>query len=418
MKHIRNKLSIASCALLSQNTLAAPEIDNAWETDSSLLYYSEDERVDVTKLIATVKGNLSGSDAASIKAVLDTMSGATPTGAVKPIAVAGSATPSFTGASGGGISTGSTVTSFIPALAKFDDTRLGLSVDWIHSHSRTMNVKYNGAVSIENDYRSYSGGATLEKETESRSNKFTLGIALTMDDVFRVGEGATPVPLTLVTDNLFFGEGSKETVDAIFGLTHVINRRTIGQVNLTYGSTKGYLTDPYKVFSIVGNTGVQTEQYYEKRPGTRARTILAFNLNHQTYPRNDVINASYRYYTDDWDVDSHTLRLAYNMKFGSTQFIEPTIRLYSQTKAFFYYNSITNDPGDFIDTATILPEYVSADYRLDDMTSITLGATYGFSTSTDGKFRLRLALIKQSFDHSDFDTNDAIVAQVSYRKRF
>lgn len=408
MKHIRNKLSIASCTLLSQSALAATEIDNAWETDTSILYYSEDERVDVTKLIATVKGELSDSDGASIKAILDTMSGATPTGAVKQ------STPSFTGASGGGISAGASTA----ALARFDDTRAAMSVDWKHTHDRTMNILYNGAVSIENDYRSYSIGATLEKETESRSDKFTLGLAFTMDEVFRVGENATPAPLTLVSDGIFFGEGEKDTIDAIVGLTHIINRRTIGQLNLTYGSTQGYLSDPYKVFSVIGNSGAEVEQYTEKRPGSRSRIILAANLNHQTYPANNIINASYRYYTDDWEVDSHTLSFSYNYKFGGAHFIEPSVRLYTQTKAYFYKNSITNDPADLIPTVSILPEYVSADYRLDDMSSYTIGATYGFSTSSDGKLRARLAFIHQTFDASEFDTNDAIVAQLSYRKRF
>ena len=408
MKKIRNKLSLATCSLLSQNAMSASEIDNAWKTDSSFLYYSEEERVSVRKIIGSVEGNLSETDAVSIRAVLDTMSGPTPTGAVIK------STPSFSGASGGGISAGSSSA----ALAHFDDTRAGLSVDWTHSYSRLMNVKYNGAVSIENDYRSFSAGATLDRETEDRAYKFTAGVAFTLDQVFRVGENATPAPLSLVEDGIFFGEGEKDSVDAILGVTHVINRRTIGQLNLTYGVTNGYLTDPYKVFSVVGDTGVEANQYFEARPGDRKRIILAANLNHQLFPSDNVINLSYRYYTDDWDVDSHTLSLAFNHEFKDKQFIEPELRLYTQTRAYFYHNEIVNDPTNGIPDASILPEYVSADYRLDDMTDVTLGFTYGFSTSTNGKLRARLAYLHQSFDHSEFDTNKAIIAQVSYSKKF
>lgn len=408
MKSIRNKLSIATCCLLSQNVLAASEIDNAWEIDSSLLYYSEDERVSVTKLIGMVKRVVSESDSATIRAVLDTMSGPTPTGAVRQ------STPSFTGASGGGISAGASTAS----LAHFDDTRVAMSLDWTHTHSRLLDITYSGAVSVENDYRSFSAGAKLEKETENHNYKFTFGVAATMDDVFRVGDNSTPKPLTLVVDNVFFGEGEKNSVDAIVGVTHVINRRTLGQLNLAYGSTKGYLTDPYKVFSVVGNTGAEAEQYYEKRPGSRTRTTLAGNIIHQLYPGKDIIDASYRYYTDDWDVDSHTFRVAYKHKYNSNQFIEPYVRLYTQTKAYFYQNSILNDPADLIPTSSILPDFVSADYRLDDMWDITLGTSYGFSTDTNGKFRARLAYFYQSFDNATFDTNKAIIAQVSYKKRF
>jgi hypothetical protein len=408
MKKIRNNLSLATCSLLSQNAMAAPEIDNAWKTDSSILYYSEEERVDVTKFIGSVEGNLSETDAINIRAVLDSMAGPTPTGAVK------NSTPSFSGASGGAISGGASS----GALAHFDDTRMGLSVDWTHSYSRLLNINYNGAVSIENDYRSYSVGSTLERETENRAYKFTAGIAFTLDDVFRVGENATPAPLSLVSDDIFFGEGDKDTVDVIFGVTHVINRRTVGQLNLTYGETNGYLTDPYKVFSVVGDTGAEVNQYYESRPGDRRRTILTANLNHQLYPSDNVINLGYRYYTDDWEVDSHTLNFAFNHELKGDQFIEPNIRLYTQTKAYFYQNSIVNDPSNLIPDTDILPEYVSADYRLDDMQSITVGATYGFLTETDGKLRFRMAYMHQSFDHSEFDTNKAIIAQLSYSKKF
>jgi hypothetical protein len=288
----------------------------------------------------------------------------------------------------------------------------------VHHQHRWQDITYNGAVSVENDYRSFSGGAKIDKETENRNYKFTLGVAVTADEVFRVGDNATPAPLTRVVDDTFFGEGEKNTVDAIVGVTHAINRRTLGQLNLAYGSTKGYLSDPYKVFSVVGNTGVEVEQYFEGRPGSRKRTTLAANIIHQIYPGKDIIDASYRYYTDDWDVDSHTFKLAYKYKFKDQQFIEPYTRLYTQTKAYFYNNTIVNDPADLIPTSSILPDYVSADYRLDDMWDITLGATYGFSTDTNGKFRARIAYFYQSFDNAEFDTNKAIIAQVSYKKRF
>ena len=96
MKSIRNKLSLATCSLLTTGNAAAEAIENAWEVDSSYLYYSEEERVTVNKLIGSAKGYVSPKNTASIKVVFDAMSGATPTGAVK------NANPlTSTGASGG-----------------------------------------------------------------------------------------------------------------------------------------------------------------------------------------------------------------------------------------------------------------------------------------------------------------------------
>jgi len=129
MKSIRNKLSLATCSLLTTGNAAAEAIENAWDLDSSYLHYSEDDRITVNKLIGSAKGFVSTRDTAAIKVVFDSMSGATPTGAVKntnPL--------TSTGASGG---TGPTGGGTAAPLAEFDDTRVAVSLDWAHEHIRS-----------------------------------------------------------------------------------------------------------------------------------------------------------------------------------------------------------------------------------------------------------------------------------------
>lgn len=416
MKSIKNKLTLATCSLLSQQSGNALAIENAWEIDNSFLYYSEaDDRVSVAKYVATVGGDVSDRDRVNVQVVLDTMSGSTPTGAV--ISSGGGST--VTGPSGGG-GTGVSDPN-AAALAKFDDTRLANSLTWTHKHDNNWAVDYNAAVSIENDYRSFSAAVIVNKETASKAYRFTVGIAGTYDQIYRVGIGGTPVPLTQIADNLSGGEGEKNTTDLILGLTHIINRRTIAQVNLAYSISNGYLTDPYKVFSVVDsatNQPIDNSSYYEGRPGSRQRTSINFLINHQTFPSNNIIHAAYRYYTDDWDVNSHTLDLNYRITFAKTSYFEPRIRLYQQTKANFYQNQFFVDDAGATDPSTKFPEYISADYRLDDMTSITPGIRYGTEVGRDGHLRARLEYMMQSFDHSEFDTNNAIIFQIAYSKRF
>ena len=84
MKSIRKNIRLATCSLLTTTGTASAEvIENAWEVDSSYLFYSEEDRVTVNKLVGTAKGYVSPKDTASIRVVFDTMSGATPSGAVK-----------------------------------------------------------------------------------------------------------------------------------------------------------------------------------------------------------------------------------------------------------------------------------------------------------------------------------------------
>lgn len=416
MNSIKNKLTLATCTLLSQQSGNALALENAWEIDTSFLYYAEaEDRVSVVKFVAGVGGDVSDRDRVTLLSVLDTMSGSTPSGAVKSSGGAGT----VTGASGGG---GAAVTNpNAGALAKFDDTRIGNSLTWTHTHDNNWTVAYNGSVSIENDYRSFSTAININKETADKAYRFSLGVAGTYDQVFRVGAGSTPVPLTQIADNKLAGEGEKITSDLIFGVTHVVNRRTVIQANLSYSLSQGYLTDPYKVFSVVDKTTnlpIDDSSYYEKRPGSRQRISTTFLFNHQTYPTNNIIHGSYRFYTDDWDVNSHTVDFNYRFTLKDTNYIEPSIRLYSQSKTNFYQNEFLVDNVAGLDPTTLFPEFISADYRLDDMISITPGVRYGKEVGSDGHLRARLEYMYQSFKSAEFDTNQAIVFQIAYSKRF
>lgn len=408
MKSIRNKLRLASCTLLASSGNASAEaIENAWEVDSSYLHYTEDERVTVNKLVGTAKGFVSPKNTASIRVVFDAMTGATPSGAVK------SQSPlTSTGASGGTGVGGSTNAT---ALSDFDDTRVGVGLDWLHEYNRTFNVNYNGAFSVENDYQSLSASATANKETEDRATKYTLGLAFTYDTIFRTGTKTTPEPISKVEDDLSRGEGNKASTDLIAGITRVINQRTVAQLNLAYGQTNGYLTDPYKVFSVVDANGIEWQQYYEGRPDSRTRWSVTASLNHALYPSANNMHLSYRFYSDDWDINSHTLEYRYRMNSESAGYFEPRIRLYTQTAASFYSNSLFADPTQ---GQPVLPQFLSADYRLDEMSDATVGITFGNHLSNNSDLRMRIEYLYQSFKNSEFDTNKALILQISYGKRF
>lgn len=410
MKSIKQQLGMTTCALLSQSASALEAVDNAWEVDSTILHYSEVDRIKVTKAVATVKGVITDYDSVTLKTVYDTMSGATPSGTV----INKTGNISFTGASGGGVATSGKVDS----LAQFDDTRIGLSLDWDHMASRELGYTFNGALSVENDYRSFSIGTTLRREFNHKTMTFTAGLAGTYDQIFRVGSGDTPGQLTRVTDAIFFDEGEKTTVDGMIGLTWVINRRTVSQFNLGASLSQGYLTDPYKLISIVDANNIEYDQYTEKRPGSRLRYTFSAHINHQEYPSNRIYHGSYRLYTDDWGITSHTFKGSVNIALSNNSYIEPNVRLYLQSEADFYQNSFELDPPNPVLVPSALPEYLSADYRLDGSKSITLGTTWGHRGAGNTHLRLRLQLIHWAYDNSEYSNMNVFVLQASYGKKF
>jgi hypothetical protein len=145
---------------------------------------------------------------------------------------------------------------------------------------------------------------------------------------------------------------------------------------------------------------------------------LTGNLNHQLYPGNGTMHLQYRYYTDNWKINSHTLDYSHRFTFNNASYFEPRLRLYKQNHAYFFYESFYKDPANPTPTEQLLPEYLSADYRLDDMNSVTAGVTWGAQVGSGGKLRARLNYIQQTFENSEFDTNKAWVVQISYYNRF
>ena len=78
--------------------------------------------------------------------------------------------------------------------------------------------------------------------------------------------------MSRVADGRFLGKGNRFTTDFIAGVTRTINRRTVAQLNFAFGLASGYMTDPYKVFSVVdAPNGVEWDQYFEGRPDSRNR---------------------------------------------------------------------------------------------------------------------------------------------------
>lgn len=409
MISIRKNLALATCSLLSQQA-SAQAFENDWEVDSSYLSYQESaDRISVSKFIGNVQGKVSDQDTVNFKLVHDTISGASPTGAVK----SKNESVTFTSASGGsGFNAGSDGSSKV----YIEDTRLSFNADWQHDWNQRTRTSYGANLSSENDYESLGGSLNIERDNRSRQTTYSAGLGLSSDTIFRNGTSDTPAPMTSTDSTEQLSKGERNTWDTMAGISHIINKRTVGQINLTYTLSQGYHTDPYKVISAIDAEGNIVDTFYENRPGERNRTSLYSKLAHQLADSENTVHASYRLYQDDWNIRSHTFDLKYRNGLPNQQFIEPHIRLYRQTAADFYKHHLAIDQ----DVNVRFPEknYVSADYRLDRFWSYSAGLKYGRHIGQAGKLRVRLEYMKQTFAHSEYKTNSAVILQLSYKHAF
>lgn len=417
---IRAALATATCTLLSQ-PLQAGQNSDGWDVKSGLLYYSEVDRVTVIAPTVSASKITDAGDKLTFRAIYDSVTGASPNGATptnKP--------QTFTSPSGE-----KTYTTPAGETPKRDlsDVRLAVGGDWEHELSRLVRNVMSANFSTERDYLSLSVSNTVSRDFNNRQTTLSAGLGLTLDVI--KPEGGVPVGLQPITQPVtgMLEEDQKTAVDALIGITQILSRRTLTQLNYSHTTSSGYHTDPYKILSVIDPVTGETVTdpanpaaylyRYERRPDTRNSDSIYWKLQHHL--TEDVIYFSYRYFQDDWGIRSHTMDLKYRYELPGGKYLQPHYRHYQQTAADFYRHSLVD--------GTLLPEFASADLRLGEMTSTTVGLKFGMPLS-DGDFSIRVEKMTQTGEsypadaigiQRNFDlypTLDAAIVQIGYRTVF
>lgn len=381
-------IGAAACALLGSTTPAlAAEAD--WEVDSAMMVYSETDRVSLVEPVLSIRRNW-GERSLGGKLTLDTLTGASPSGATPA-----STAQTFTGPSGRG-DTYSAEPGEIPLDDSFQDTRFAVALDYAAPLWGAWKAAYGLNVSSEYDYQSLGGSLRVQRDFNQHNTTLALGVAGSQDTIEPVG--GVPVPLTVLQRrgadgndgedrSLRDSSDSKTVLDLLAGVTQVIDPYSLVRVNLVLSQSSGYLTDPYKIVSVVGSDGEPLRYIREGRPDSRTKTGV-----YTEYLRDfsgDTLRTSYRFQTDDWGISSHTLELAYRLPFWGSSYIEPQLRYYTQTAADFYRVALFDGEEQTVDAA-------SADYRLGGMNAWTAGMQIGHRLQSGSDLSLRLAYYQQT----------------------
>lgn len=408
-KKVAGLLSAATCSLLG-----APAHAEDWDVDTAVLYYTESgDRVEAFEPVISASRDLGDDESLSFKLVYDSLTGASANGAVPSNQVQTFTTPSGNG-------TYDVAPNETPLDPSFKDTRVSLSMNWEKPVDRNNRRNLGFNVSREYDFTSVSANAMWQHDTNQRNTTWSYGLNLEADTIKPVG--GAPEPLTRMVDqNKMSDTESRTIVDLLFGVTQVINRSSLFQVNLSLSEASGYMTDPYKFVSVVDNTtGDPTDQWFESRPDSRSRQSI-FGKYRKMLSNKDIFTASYRFMTDDWGIDSNTFDFAYRFALSGGYYIQPRLRLYQQSEADFYTYFLRTGEN---------PEYASADYRLGEMEATTIGFKFGKDIDEQQAWSLRLEQYEQSGESSPseafgqlaqqdlYPTVEATIVQFNYSFRF
>lgn len=419
--NLKALLTSATCALISGNSAAQDVSDENWEFDTAIMQYAELERVMATEAIIAAKKTYGDDEVLNLNATIDVLTGASPTGAVAQ------PTPeTYTRPSGNGQYI--TPANETPLDDTFKDTRLQLSAQWTQPLLDHYTVSVGGNISNEYDYLSLSVNTNVARDFDNKNTTLSFGMAYAHDVI--TPEGGIPKPgsamvigdastasFSAAFDETRLGkDDTKSTVDLLFGLTQVINRYMVVQLNYSYSTVNGYLNDPFKVISLVNAQGQSQQQLFESRPDERTKHAIFAQTKYHFDA--GILDASYRFMTDDWDINSHTVDVRYLIPLSDGHFIEPHIRVYNQSAAEFYQ--------PFLKEGDVLPDNMSADYRIGDLDTFTVGLKYGFPMRNGDKLAFRFEYYNQAPKNNGtatfgvlnnvelFEKVDAFIAQVTY----
>lgn len=364
-----------------------------WSGQIGFLGYSEtNNRVQAWEPAVQLNAEFDGEKVWSTKLVFDSLSGASPNGALNS-----SQPQTFTSPSGSASYRVAPNTQ--PLYSQFKDSRIALSTSWSQPLSRLWkySVGFNG--SSEYDYLSLGVNASVSKDSEDKNRTWTVGVSYTNDQIKPVGSipvplasmgGVSSVPRLATSD-------SKTTADFLFGLSQVINRKWLIQTNISLGQSSGYMNDPYKFVTIYedvnpGTLGDPTNYIYESRPDSRFKK--SFFIGSKNSFSSGILTTSYRFFVDDWGLNSHTLEGRFNFALSETWRLEPGFRYYKQGAADFYRLGIGQ--------SSPTPSHVSADYRLGDLTTMAPTIKIIRKLKDDKELSLLLRYYLQKGDTSSF----------------
>jgi hypothetical protein len=306
-------------------------------------WQEDDHRIRVDSQYVQIESDLSTTTHVKAMGLIDAIAGATPTGE-RP-ATAGAPVP----------------------MATMHDRRKAWDAELSHQFSR-VSVTAGFANSRESDYVSNGWSLNTVTDFNEKNTSLLVGYGRTDDKINEEKLGWTT-------------KRPKTGNDFLVGVNQLIDANTSVTANISYGASRGYMSDPYKIVSTT-KLNVDPGFYYtvpENRPQTKDKVSVFLGLNRNFEPAHGALEASYRFYHDTFGIASHTLSLLWIQKLGEHVTLQPSLRLYRQSAADFYYYDtdaagiVTSYEPRLGETGTGRAPFYSSDYRLSKMQTVDAG---------------------------------------------
>lgn len=205
--------------------------------------------------------------------------------------------------------------------------------------------------SKEGDYSSFSPAISGSWDFAERNFTVSWGASWFFDKMTPYGSWAE------------MGGGDKRVQSYNLGISQVLTPLSLVGVNATFTRTTGYIGHPYNPVTFVGDNGMAVEHLPERKDAVAlaGQFIQGFHLGRQL----GSINGEYRWYTDSWNLRSHTATIRWSQHLTEASVLRFQTRVYNQTGAAFASKSYLGSE-----------RYRTADIRFFPFNSLLLGAKF------------------------------------------
>lgn len=273
--------------------------------------------------------------------------------------------------------------------ASSGDVWTNLTGTYSHS-SDDRNDLWSATLSISSEYDYFSAGAGgsytklfNEKNTELslKGNVFIdKWNAIYPTELRPFGEGGNGLNNGLFAGNIItgntnyrpiftpFNNQGRNTYAAGVSFSQILHKNIQGSLALDVVQQSGLLSTPFQrvYFADVADSFIDNFQLadaIERLPDSRFKIAIGGRLNwylHETLS----LRTFYRYYTDDWGINSHTASIEMPIKITDKFTLYPSYRFYNQTKADYF-----NPYESALSTDT----FYTSDYDLSQYTANQFG---------------------------------------------
>ncbi len=280
-------------------------------------------------------------------------------------------------------------------------------VSYSHS-SDDRNTVYtaNTGISAEYDYFSFGFGGSLTKLFNQKNTEISLKANTFIDKWSLI----YPIELRNLSSFNEIESGNRNSYSAGLSLSQILTSKIQGVLNFDVIYQDGLLSTPFQrvYFADVEDTFLFGTQFpsaddIERLPDNRLKTALGGNLNFYLNEK-VVIRTFYRYYQDDWDIQSHTASIEVPVKLSEYFTIAPYYRFYNQSAADYFapFNQHLSTN-----------EFYTSDYDLSeyDANQYGLGLAYTDIFLEKGIWRLRLKSIDLKYNY--YERNSGLKAHIA-----